>query len=106
VSAAAPVDRTESPGVLHSPGTPIQRSVNRRVESGYSHVTGKEGFTVYVDSGSGSMIISAVVAGAAGAGVVAKMQWRKLTGAIKGNKATQTPLESATTDSVEHQTEA
>jgi hypothetical protein len=41
---------------------------------------------VYVDSGSGSMIISAVVAGAAGAGVVAKMQWRRLTGAMKGKK--------------------
>ncbi len=41
---------------------------------------------MYVDSGSGSMIISAVVAGAAGAGVVAKMQWRRLTGAMKGKK--------------------
>jgi hypothetical protein len=38
---------------------------------------------VYVDSGSGSMIISAVVAGAAGAGVVAKMGMRRLTGAFK-----------------------
>jgi uncharacterized transporter YbjL len=61
---------------------------------------------VYVDSGSGSMIISAVVAGAAGAGVVAKMQWRKITGAIKGGSKSTTPLDSAATDSVEHQTEA
>jgi uncharacterized transporter YbjL len=52
------------------------------------------------------MIISAVVAGAAGAGVVAKMQWRKITGAIKGGSKSTTPLDSAATDSVEHQTEA
>ena len=42
---------------------------------------------MYVDSGSGSMIISAVVAGAAGAGVVAKMGLRKFTGAFKKDKA-------------------
>ena len=41
---------------------------------------------MYVDSGSGSMIISAVVAGAAGAGVVAKMQWRKLSSKVRGGK--------------------
>ena len=41
---------------------------------------------MYVDSGSGSMIISAVVAGAAGAGVVAKMGWRRLTGGLRGTK--------------------
>jgi hypothetical protein len=41
---------------------------------------------VYVDSGSGSMIITAVVAGAAGAGVVAKSQWRRLTGKVRGGK--------------------
>ena len=41
---------------------------------------------MYVDPGSGSMIMTAVVAGAAGAGVVAKTQWRKLTGAFKGKK--------------------
>ncbi|HWL37859.1 MAG TPA: hypothetical protein VNQ77_16855 [Frankiaceae bacterium] len=41
---------------------------------------------MYVDSGSGSMIISAVVAGAAGAGVVAKMGMRRITGAFKKDK--------------------
>jgi hypothetical protein len=54
---------------------------------------------VYVDSGSGSMIISAVVAGAAGAGVVAKMQWRKISGALKGKKGTPevgTPADTST----------
>jgi predicted nicotinamide N-methyase len=41
---------------------------------------------VYIDSGSGSMLVSAIVAGAAGAGVVAKMQWRRLTGAVRREK--------------------
>lgn len=56
---------------------------------------------MYVDSGSGSMIISAVVAGAAGAGVVAKVGMRKITGAFKKNK----PETGATptTDTAEQQ---
>jgi hypothetical protein len=45
---------------------------------------------VYIDSGSGSMLVSAIVAGAAGAGVVAKMQWRRLTGAVKRDKKSDT----------------
>lgn len=59
---------------------------------------------MYVDSGSGSMIISAVVAGAAGAGVVAKVGMRKITGAFKRDKggATQSPATPAT-DTTEQQ---
>jgi hypothetical protein len=53
---------------------------------------------VYVDSGSGSMIISAVVAGAAGAGVVAKMGLRKFTGAFKKDKALESGTTAPTTD--------
>lgn len=41
---------------------------------------------MYVDSGTGSMLISAVVAGGAGAAVVAKTQWRRISGAFKGKK--------------------
>jgi hypothetical protein len=52
---------------------------------------------VYVDSGSGSMIISAVVAGAAGAGVVAKMQWRKLSGKLRGGKGDSVETTTGTT---------
>jgi hypothetical protein len=57
---------------------------------------------VYVDAGSGSMIISAVVAGAAGAGVVAKMGVRRITGAFKRDKGAPTPdtgVATPTTDS-------
>jgi hypothetical protein len=59
---------------------------------------------VYVDSGSGSMIISAVVAGAAGAGVVAKVGMRKITGAFKRDKGqTQTGSTTPATDTTEQQ---
>lgn len=59
---------------------------------------------MYVDSGSGSMIISAVVAGAAGAGVVAKVGVRKITGAFKRNKgADQTGSATPATDTTEQQ---
>jgi hypothetical protein len=51
---------------------------------------------VYIDSGSGSMLVSAIVAGAAGAGVVAKMQWRRLTGAVKRDKKTDTAPTTST----------
>jgi hypothetical protein len=53
---------------------------------------------VYVDSGSGSMIISAVVAGAAGAGVVAKMGMRRITGAFKKDKAAPADIAMPTSD--------
>lgn len=53
---------------------------------------------MYVDSGSGSMIISAVVAGAAGAGVVAKMGMRRITGAFKKDKGATPEITSPTTD--------
>ena len=55
---------------------------------------------MYVDSGSGSMIISAVVAGAAGAGVVAKVGMRKITGAFRKDKGI-TPDATPTTDTPE-----
>ena len=53
---------------------------------------------MYVDSGSGSMIISAVVAGAAGAGVVAKVGMRKITGAFKRDKGVTPEITAPTTD--------
>ena len=52
---------------------------------------------MYVDAGSGSMIISAVVAGAAGAGVVAKMGVRRITGVFKKDKG-ETGAATPTTD--------
>lgn len=45
---------------------------------------------MYVDSGSSSMIISAVVAGGAGALVAAKVGWNKMTGGLRRNKAVDT----------------
>ena len=51
---------------------------------------------MYLDSGSGSMLVSAIVAGAAGAGVVAKVGVRKVTGVFKRDKST--PEITPTTD--------
>lgn len=53
---------------------------------------------MYVDSGSGSMIISAVVAGAAGAGVVAKMGVKRFTGAFKKDKGAPADVAAPATE--------
>lgn len=37
----------------------------------------------YLDAGSGSMIVGAVAAGAAGVAVAAKVGWRRMTGAFR-----------------------
>jgi hypothetical protein len=37
----------------------------------------------YLDAGSGSLIVQAIVAGAAGIAVAAKLYWRRLTGLFK-----------------------
>lgn len=55
---------------------------------------------MYLDSGSGSMIVSAVVAGAAGVGVVAKVGMSKITGAFKKKPAVDP---ASTTDTAEQQ---
>ena len=41
---------------------------------------------MYVDSGSGSMIVQAAVAGAVGASVAAKVAWRRISGGRAGKK--------------------
>ena len=41
---------------------------------------------MYVDAGSGSMIVQAAVAGAVGAGVAAKVAWRRIGGMGRGKK--------------------
>ena len=45
----------------------------------------------YLDAGSGSMIVGAVAAGAAGVAVAAKVGWRRMTGgfAKKGEAAAE-----------------
>lgn len=58
---------------------------------------------MYIDSGSGSMLVSAIVAGAAGAGVVAKMQWRRLTGAVRRDKTAATRSDATPTSAPEQQ---
>ncbi len=56
--------------------------------------------TAYLDAGSGSMLVSAVAAGAAGVGVAAKVGWRRLkraagrggsSGADSGAEPRETP---------------
>lgn len=53
---------------------------------------------MYLDSGSGSMLVSAIVAGAAGAGVVAKVGVRKMTGVFKRDKGATPEITAPTTD--------
>jgi hypothetical protein len=48
----------------------------------------------YVDAGSGSMITQVIVAGAAGAVVVARVGWRRLTAPFKKKqKSPEAPAE-------------
>lgn len=53
---------------------------------------------MYLDSGSGSMLVSAIVAGAAGVGVVGKVGMRKITGAFKRDKGATPEAGAPTTD--------
>lgn len=53
---------------------------------------------MYLDSGSGSMLVSALVAGAAGVGVVGKVGMRKITGAFKRDKGATPEATAPTTD--------
>ena len=46
----------------------------------------QEAPAVYVDAGSGSMIVQAAVAGAVGAGVAAKVAWRRIGGGLGRKK--------------------
>ena len=56
----------------------------------------------YLDPGSGSMIAQAVVAGVAGAAVVGKVGWKRVTSPFRKKGATEEPAE---TDSSEQFTE-
>lgn len=47
----------------------------------------------YLDPGSGSMIVQAVVAGAAGVAVVGKVGWKRLTSPLRKGKAAATDTE-------------
>ncbi len=50
----------------------------------------------YLDAGSGSMIVGAVAAGAAGVAVAAKVGWRRMTGGFgKKGEAAVEPAPSA-----------
>ena len=49
----------------------------------------------YLDAASGSMIVQAVVAGAAGAAVFLKIFWRRLTSPFRRREATTTQATSA-----------
>ena len=63
---------------------------------------------MYVDAGSGSMIVQGVVAGAVGAGVAAKVAWRRISGgrAAKRGSVAAPPAEgtaATTRDETEQQ---
>jgi hypothetical protein len=62
---------------------------------------GREGASVhlaYLDAGSGSLIVSAIVGGAAGAAVFAKLAWRRVTGVFRKGSSTPTPEAHAEAD--------
>jgi len=51
----------------------------------------------YLDAGSGSLIVSAIAGGAAGAAVFAKLAWRRVTGVFRRGSdapATEAPAEA------------
>ena len=52
----------------------------------------------YLDPGSGSMIAQAVVAGVAGAAVVGKVGWRRITSPLRKKDATGTTDEGTSTE--------
>lgn len=64
----------------------------------------------YLDAGSGSMLVGAVAAGAAGVAVAAKVGWRRATGVFrKGNDletATDEPADSALETAVDPASDA
>ena len=56
----------------------------------------------YLDASSGSMLVGAVAAGAAGVAVAAKVGWRRMTGVFrKGDDLETGDVEGAATDAVE-----
>jgi hypothetical protein len=54
----------------------------------------------YLDPGSGSMIAQAVVAGVAGAAVVGKVGWKRITSPFRKNDETATAEEPAADERV------
>ena len=60
----------------------------------------------YLDAGSGSMIVGAVAAGAAGVAVAAKVGWRRMTGAFRKGDDLETPDADPSTDSPDPETAA
>jgi hypothetical protein len=60
----------------------------------------------YLDPGSGSMIAQAVVAGVAGAAVVGKVGWRRITSPLRKKGAdTESPTPDQAAIEAEEQTE-
>ena len=57
----------------------------------------------YLDASSGSMLVGAVAAGAAGVAVAAKVGWRRVTGVFgkKGDELESVDTEASATDAVE-----
>ena len=59
----------------------------------------------YLDAGSGSMIVGAVAAGAAGVAVAAKVGWRRMTGAFRKGDGLETPDAAPTLTADAHDAE-
>jgi hypothetical protein len=54
----------------------------------------------YLDAGSGSLIVQAIVAGTAGVVVAAKMYWRRLTGVFRRKTPAEATAETASATTV------
>jgi uncharacterized protein (DUF2062 family) len=52
-------------------------------------------YLAYLDPGTGSMLAAAVVAGVAGAAVMVKVWWRRLTSRFRRQQATDTEAPSS-----------
>jgi hypothetical protein len=48
----------------------------------------------YLDPGSGSLLVQAVVGGAAAVGVLAKLYWRRIRSAFRGDREREQPGEN------------
>ena len=61
-------------------------------------------YLAYLDAGSGSMMVQAVVAGAAGAAVVGRLGWQRITAPLRKKRAepavdADVPVDSPAEDS-------
>ncbi|MEV4537039.1 hypothetical protein AB0J82_25000 [Asanoa sp. NPDC049518] len=63
-----------------------------------------ESHLAYLDAGSGSLIVQALVAGTAGVVVAAKLYWRRVTSVFRRKTPAEAPVEAPVETPAETQT--